>query len=97
MCTAILKFLSIITHLLAVDLILLGSSIQVLPLNKLLEESWAAFPEARQRLLQLIASAEVQVVLLSGDVHMAEVSRATCSVDTIRLNTNIKPKLTNCE
>eukprot|EP00597_Dinobryon_sp_UTEXLB2267_P009087 CAMPEP_0170090986 /NCGR_PEP_ID=MMETSP0019_2-20121128/24701_1 /TAXON_ID=98059 /ORGANISM="Dinobryon sp., Strain UTEXLB2267" /LENGTH=327 /DNA_ID=CAMNT_0010310659 /DNA_START=559 /DNA_END=1539 /DNA_ORIENTATION=- len=65
-----------------VDLILLGSSIQILPLHKLLEESWSAFPSARQRLLRLVASARPPVVLLSGDVHMAEASKALCTATT---------------
>ena len=64
------------------DLILLGSSIQILPTHKLVEESWSAFPVARQRLLQLLASSAAPVVLLSGDVHMAEASRAACTATT---------------
>ena len=40
------------------------------------------FPAARERLLKLVtaASAYTNVLLLSGDVHRAEVSRATCTL-----------------
>lgn len=59
------------------DLILLGSSLQILPTGKLIEESWYRHaPKARDRLLRLIASAVCQnVILLSGDVHGAEISQ----------------------
>lgn len=59
-----------------VDVILLGSSIQILPTQKIVEESWSVFPHARERLLQLISlSPCLNIILLSGDVHMAEVSQ----------------------
>jgi len=55
------------------DVILLGSSIQVLADDKLLEENWGQFPEARSRLLKLILSSPSKnIFLLSGDVHYAE-------------------------
>lgn len=62
------------------NLIILGSSIQVLPQDKLLEETWHEFPLARQRLLDLIGldTAAPNLVLLSGDVHTAEVLQAKC-------------------
>jgi alkaline phosphatase D len=61
------------------DVILLGSSIQILPTQKIVEESWSIFPHARERLLRLIAlSPCLNVILLSGDVHMAEVSQVSC-------------------
>jgi len=60
-------------------LIIVGSSIQALPTQKIVEESWSDFPESRSRLLDVIGSSPCSnVVLLSGDVHMAEVSQATC-------------------
>jgi alkaline phosphatase D len=58
------------------DVVLLGSSIQVLPTQKIVEESWSTFPESRARLLRMVSdAASPNVVLLSGDVHMAEVSQ----------------------
>lgn len=62
------------------NLILLGSSVQVLPQDKLLEEGWNDFPLARQRLLDLIGLETVapNLVLLSGDVHTAEILQAKC-------------------
>lgn len=58
------------------DVILLGSSIQILPTQKIVEESWSIFPHARERLLRLVSlSPCLNVILLSGDVHMAEVSQ----------------------
>lgn len=63
-------------------LILLGSSIQVLPEGKATEESWSEFPAAKARLLKLVALAgsHTNIVLLSGDVHSAEFSQATCTI-----------------
>jgi alkaline phosphatase D len=64
------------------DAILLGSGIQVLGEDQIVEETWSAFPQARRRLLTLItvASQLTNVVLLSGDVHRAEVSRVSCAL-----------------
>ncbi len=57
------------------DLILLGSSIQVIPEEQVFEK-WGNFPAARQRLLNLIVRTRPRrVLLLSGDRHMAELSR----------------------
>jgi alkaline phosphatase D len=61
------------------DVILLGSSIQILPTQKIVEESWSVFPHARERLLRLVSlSPCLNIILLSGDVHMAEVSQVLC-------------------
>ncbi len=38
-------------------------------------ETWAIFPEAQQRMLQLLASSPVPLVILSGDRHLSEVSQ----------------------
>lgn len=38
------------------NLIILGSSIQILPEHKLVEESWSEFPAARTRLLKMVIS-----------------------------------------
>jgi alkaline phosphatase D len=55
---------------------LLSSGIQVLPTGKIVEESWSRAPEARDRLLRMILNAKSRnVFILSGDVHMAEISQ----------------------
>lgn len=62
------------------NLILLGSSIQVLPDDKLLEETWAEFPQMRQRLLTMVANAAApNVVFLSGDIHTGEILQHKCA------------------
>lgn len=47
--------------------------------EKLVEETWDEFPDARRRLLKLIglASLHTTIVLLSGDIHRSEISTAT--------------------
>ena len=63
-----------------VDLVLLGSSIQVFPTDKLTEEVWGMFLAARERLLSAMLNARSSnVIVLSGDVHYAEVSKIRCS------------------
>lgn len=66
-----------------VAFVLIGSSIQVLPTEKLIEESWSEFPAQRQRLLALIQQARRyttsdQIYLLSGDIHNAEINQLRC-------------------
>ncbi|MBO0934488.1 alkaline phosphatase D family protein [Fibrella aquatilis] len=57
------------------DIHLIGSGIQVLP-EEHPYEKWANFPVARQRLLDLLAKTKPRgAILLSGDRHMAEVSK----------------------
>ncbi|ESS30224.1 PhoD-like phosphatase [Toxoplasma gondii GAB2-2007-GAL-DOM2] len=57
----------------------IASSIQVLPSPFVATEAWSIFPDARRRLLNLIMSSGVQIpVLLSGDVHFAEMNRVLC-------------------
>ncbi len=54
---------------------LIGSSIQVLAEDHRFEK-WADFPRSRERLLQLIGRTRARgVVFLSGDRHIAEISR----------------------
>ena len=54
---------------------LLVSSIQVIP-DQHCFEKWANFPYERTRLLNLLANAKAgRVVILSGDRHLAEISR----------------------
>lgn len=62
------------------DIILLVSSIQVIPDDKFLEETWGyEMPSQREKLLNLILNVDKKVILLSGDVHYAEISQAVCS------------------
>ena len=60
-----------------VDMILLGSGIQVLPTDKILEEGWHDFPNARRRLLSLLQYTRENftpnVFVLSGDIHTGEI------------------------
>lgn len=54
---------------------LIGSSIQVIP-EEHGWEKWANLPQARERLFELLRETQVPgVVLLSGDRHLAELSR----------------------
>ena len=73
-----------------VDLILLGSSIQVFPTDKLTEEVWGMFAAARERLLSVMLNARAtNVLVLSGDVHYAEVSKIKCTwKDAVQDNSN---------
>jgi alkaline phosphatase D len=59
------------------DVHIIGSGIQVLP-EEHVYEKWANFPTARKRLLDLLAKTKPKgALLLSGDRHMAEVSRVS--------------------
>jgi hypothetical protein len=62
----------------APDLVILGSSIQVLPTDKILEETWNEFPKQRHRLINLITSSPSKVVVISGDIHTGEILQAKC-------------------
>lgn len=57
------------------DLVIIGSGIQFLPVDHPYEK-WANFPQARKRLFDMIDNSKAgQVVLVSGDRHLAEVSK----------------------
>lgn len=57
------------------DLIILGSSIQVIP-EFTGWESWVNFPKDRERLLSLIKQHQLnKLILISGDRHLAEISK----------------------
>lgn len=56
------------------DLIVLGSSVQVLPTQHRFEK-WGNFPKAKKRLFRLIQESGARVVLISGDRHHAEISK----------------------
>ena len=56
------------------DLVVLGSSIQVLPSQHRFEK-WGNFPKAKERLFRLIRDSGARVILVSGDRHHAEISK----------------------
>ncbi|CAK9056804.1 Alkaline phosphatase D (APaseD) [Durusdinium trenchii] len=64
------------------DFNLLVSGIQVLPdfAPRTRFENWARLPQSRARLLELISGSSAQgVLLVSGDVHFAELLQADCT------------------
>jgi alkaline phosphatase D len=64
------------------DLIIVGSGTQVLSDDKVVEESWGEFPKQRERLLSLLSLTKTRgtdVVIISGDIHCAEISQVRCS------------------
>ena len=65
------------------NLVIIGSSIQIFPTDKFMEESWSEFPLARERLLRVVTllSRVTRVLLLSGDVHGAEFLQARCGIN----------------
>lgn len=56
------------------ELRIIASSIQVLASHHGWE-SWANFPQERERLLSLVAEADGPAIFISGDRHFAEISR----------------------
>jgi hypothetical protein len=76
------------------QLFIIGSSIQVLPDDKIVEETWNEFPHSRTRLLKLLTAVQRSVIrrqnvlVLSGDIHSAEVSQASCALLSTNVNTN---------
>ncbi|WP_461114586.1 alkaline phosphatase D family protein [Spirosoma jeollabukense] len=57
------------------DIHIIGSGVQVLP-EEHVYEKWANFPTARKRLLDLLGKTKPKgALLISGDRHMAEVSK----------------------
>ena len=62
------------------DVHLIVSGLQVLPHRRPFGEGWFRFPSARARLLELLLRLRVRApVILSGDVHYAELLEATCT------------------
>lgn len=66
------------------DFIVLGASVQVIANDRLAEEGWFEYPAQRQRLLSLLAETvhrqvAKQVVIISGDVHVGEMSLLNCN------------------
>jgi hypothetical protein len=65
--------------------IFIASGTQILPFNRLITESW--FGLSRERLFNLIAKYKKSgVVILSGDIHMAEILKTFCSIPEIGYN-----------
>ncbi len=65
-----------------IDLILVGSGFQVLPIIQIApgkHETWYQFTESRNRLISMLSKAKVATMLLSGDVHFAELSEIVCT------------------
>ena len=61
------------------DVNVIVSGVQILPEHRFLGENWSRFPHARARLLNTILNSGARGILLaSGDVHFAEISRAVC-------------------
>lgn len=63
------------------DLVVLGSSIQVLA-GEHSFESWTKFPQARARLLRLLGEVSPPVLVVSGDRHHGEISRFKTEKDS---------------
>ena len=56
---------------------LIVSGTQILPVSRLISESW--FSESRSKLFELIGKCKAKgVIFLTGDVHFAEISRSIC-------------------
>lgn len=59
---------------------LIASGSQILPFDRLATECW--LPESRQRLFSLIAKLKKSgVILLTGDIHNAQVLRTPCVIE----------------
>ncbi len=73
----------------------IASGIQVIPEDHKYEK-WAEFPKARQRLLDLLRSTKAKgVVFLSGDRHIAEISKMNIEGVTYPLYDITSSSLTN--
>eukprot|EP01130_Rhizamoeba_saxonica_P018017 TRINITY_DN8908_c0_g2_i1.p1 TRINITY_DN8908_c0_g2~~TRINITY_DN8908_c0_g2_i1.p1 ORF type:complete len:396 (-),score=60.06 TRINITY_DN8908_c0_g2_i1:64-1251(-) len=58
---------------------IIGSGIQFLPSDKPLTEKWGSYPGNLERLYSMIKKYEVPgVILISGDVHHAEILQSDC-------------------
>jgi len=59
------------------EYVVIGSGVQVFPDDRLLPETW--YKQSREKLLRLIRRYKVSgVILLSGDVHYAEIMKYPC-------------------
>lgn len=60
------------------DAVVVVSSLQALEWRYGVSESWGRFPAARDRFLNVLAKATRPVLVVSGDVHLAEIGVAVC-------------------
>ena len=58
------------------DAVVVVSSLQVLDERYGMGERWGRFPAARRRLLKVLESCRKPLLVVSGDVHMAELSKS---------------------
>ena len=65
------------------DAVVVVSSLQVLDERYGLGERWGRFPAARRRLLSVLESCKRPLLVVSGDVHMAEIAEARCGGRTL--------------
>ena len=65
------------------DAVVIVSSLQLLDERYGLGERWGRFPAARRRLLSVFESCSKPLLVISGDVHMAEVAEARCGRKTL--------------
>mmetsp|Transcript_26920 Transcript_26920/g.82870 ORF Transcript_26920/g.82870 Transcript_26920/m.82870 type:complete len:245 (-) Transcript_26920:147-881(-) len=65
------------------DAIVVVSSLQLLEGRGGAGENWGRFPAAQRRFLDALARTETPLVVISGDVHMAEISAARCGAKTL--------------
>jgi alkaline phosphatase D len=72
------------------DLIIISSSIQVVPRQRPIGEGWHNFPKSRMRLFRLITEANLKsaVIIISGDVHYSELTQTDICVNQTNNNDN---------
>lgn len=74
------------------DLILIGGGIQFIATDKPIGESWKNMPLVRYRLMRLLSTIDKPIILLSGDVHLAEMQRTfVCSPIEHSSNVRVTP------
>ena len=62
----------------AAQVLLVGAGLQMLPDDRAVGEFWGKFPRARQRLIDVVGRFSGPALLLSGDVHYAELTEVRC-------------------
>jgi len=65
------------------DAVVVVSSLQLLDERYGMGERWGRFPAARRRLLSVFETCKRPLLVISGDVHMAEVAEARCGSKTL--------------
>jgi len=75
--------------------IFIASGVQVLPNYRPFAEKWANTPNERKRLLHLIRTTKKPVILLSGDIHTAELLQLNmCDIHGDNIEERMKEGLT---